>query len=398
MIRLICGLALLLIPFKGALLAAPLTLEVSAESAILINADTGVILFEKQAHIPQYPASITKIATAAYTLKTKSDFLDTLVLAEQDAIATISEEARRRSNYTVPAYWLVPDGTHIGIKKGEEMSLRDLLYGMMIASGNDASNVIAQYVGGTIPSFLENLNRYLKELGCQNTTFYNPHGLHHPKHQTTAYDMSLMTCEALKNQVFRDIVSTVKYARPKTNKQVSTTLVQTNRLIKTGNKNYYAKAIGVKTGYTSLASRTLVAAAKQGERTLVAVLLKSKERDGIFRDAIAMFETAFNQPKVQRTLLKAGPQKFILELPGATSPLATYIQNDILLEYYPAEEPKLKCYLHWKNDLKFPVKKDQPIGELQLQTPKGVVTETIPLLAQNETKATWTWYFQHFFE
>lgn len=377
----------LLQPFKGD--AAPLAISVQAESAILINGETGAVLYEKNPHTLQYPASITKIATAALALKLYKDNLENRVIAENDAVVCISEEERRSSKYTVPAYWLVPGGSHIGIKKGEELSLRDLLYGMMVASGNDAANVIAHHVGDNIPNFMASLNLYLKEMGCQNTVFYNPHGLHHPNHQTTAYDMARITQVTLQNPTFRQIVSTVRYTRPKTNKQPSATLVQTNRLLKTG-KYFYPKAIGVKTGYTSNAQHTLVAAAEHDNRLLIAVLLKCKERENIFKDAIKMFETAFNQPKVQRILMKAGPQKFSIELPGAKNLLTTYLAEDLALSYYPAEEPKMKCLLYW-NSIVLPVKKDQVVGEIRLLSEDDQTIKSIPLYASEDVSARWWW-------
>ena len=375
--------------------AEPLSLSVNAESAILMNADTGVILYEKNARSLQYPASITKIATAAYVLKIRGDQLDEILVADQDSVAAVTSEAKRRANYTLPAYWLEHGGTHIGIKKGEELSLRDLLFGMMVASGNDASNVIAQHIGKTIPVFMANLNTYVKELGCENTAFCNPHGLHHPKHQTTAYDMALITKEALKNPMFCKIVSSTQYTRPKTNKQESTTLVQTNRLLRKG-KYYYPKAIGVKTGTTSQAYCTLVAAAKHNDRTLIAVVLKSKESEDRWLDSIKMFEAAFNQAKVQRVLLKKGSQKFTLDLPGAAKPIQTYIQKDVSIEYYPAEEPKVKCLLYW-DSLTLPIAQKQRVGELRLQGSNGRIIQTVPLFAKEEVKSTWLFWFKNLF-
>lgn len=384
----------LLLVYQG-LSAQPLALEIHAESAILMNVDNGAILFKKNANKLHYPASITKIATALYALETAGDRLDEMVVAQQDSVATITEEARKKSNYTVPAYWLVPGGCHIGIKKDEKLSLRDLMYGMMLASGNDAANVIAQHVGETIPSFMAGVNERIRKIGCQNSTFYNPHGLYHPKHQTTAYDMALIMREALKNPIFREIIATVHYKRPKTDKQDSTILVQTNKLIRKG-KHYYAKAIGGKTGYLSVAGHTLVVAAKDNDRTLVAVLLKSKEREDLFQDAVKMFEAAFNQSKVQRQLFKAGPQKFTLDLPGAKKTITTYLKEDVNLEYYPAEEQKLKCLLYW-NVAKLPVLKDQQAGELRLQTEQGDVIRTVPLFAQEDVSANWLWSIRHLF-
>lgn len=328
------------------LFAAPLSVSVHAESAILINADTGAILFEKNPHDLHFPASITKIATAIYALKMKGDHLDDVIAAEQESIGSVSPEVKRRSNYTLPSHWIEQDGSHIGIKKGEELSFRDLLYGMMVASGDDAANVIAQYVGGTIPNFMTQLNAYLKEIGCQKTVLHNPHGLHHPLQQTTAFEMAQLTREAMKNPLFRQIVSTVRYTRPKTNKQQPTTLVQTNLLLRNG-RYHYPKAIGVKTGYMSHAQHTFVGAAKNGDRTLIVVFLKVKDRGNMFLDSAILFEAAFNQQKVERILLKAGAQKFAFEQSGLQQPVKSYLKDDFTISYYPAEEPKVKCLLFW---------------------------------------------------
>lgn len=374
--------------YSNSLHSNQLSLDLNAESAILINADTGAILYAKNPDALHYPASLTKIATAFYALTHASDKLDVMIAADQDSIGTVTEETLRRSNYTLPAYLLIPDGSHIGIKKDEVLSLKDLLYGLMIASGDDAANVIAKYVGGTIPQFMEGLNLFVKQLGCQHTQFYNPHGLHHPKQQTTAYDMALLTREAMKHPIFREIVATVRYKRPKTNKQEASPLVQTNRLLREG-PCFYSKAIGVKTGYYSLAGHTFVAAAKEGERTLIAVLLKAPERKDLFLDAKKMFEAAFSQPKIQRTLLRKGAQKFSVKLPGANKRLTTSVAEDLILEYYPAEEQEIKCLLYWNKDLRLPIVKGQKVGELQFQFPNEHIYKKVPLYAQEDLKATW---------
>lgn len=365
-----------------------LQVSVSAESAILINAETGAVLFEKNADRPQYPASITKIATCLFALHTLGNKLDDPVSAENDAIVTITKEAKRRSGYSIPAWWLEVNSSHIGIKKGEEMRLEDLLYGMMVSSGNDAANVIAQYVGGTIPSFLDEMNNYIKAIGCKATAFQNPHGLHHPKHVTTARDMAIIAREALKLEEFKKIVKTVRYTRPKTNKQQPTVLVQTNKLLRKG-KFFYPKAIGVKTGYTSDAMNTLVAAAENDGRVLVAVLLKTKERDDIFKDAKKLFETAFSQPKLEKVLIRSGPQKQKIKVPGGAKPLTALVEKDICLQFYPAEEPRLKCLLHLNEKLKAPIAKGELIGEIRLVNDEEKVVKAYPILAHEEVPATW---------
>lgn len=365
-----------------------LELHVNAKAAILMNADTGAVLYEKNAHDLHYPASITKIVTAAYALEKASDKFDVMISADQDCIGTVKEEVLRRSNYTMPAYLLIPDGSHIGIKRGETLSLKDLMYGMMLASGDDAANVIAKYVGGTIPEFVEEMNEYVKEAGCKDTTFYNPHGLHHPKQKTTAYEMALITRKALKNPGFREIISTVRYTRPKTNKQEPSTLIQTNRLLRPG-VYHYPKAFGVKTGYYSLAGSNLVAAAKDGDRTLIAVLLKTDERKDVFLDSKKMFEAAFNQPKVKRTLMRKGPLKFAMELPGALKAIECYMNEDVDVEYYPAEEPSITCMVAWDVDLEPPVLKDQWLGVLTFFREGDVVHKEVPLYAKEDVSNTW---------
>jgi D-alanyl-D-alanine carboxypeptidase (penicillin-binding protein 5/6) len=338
--------------------------EVSLHSdgAILINADTGAILYEKNAYKQFYPASITKIATAGYALKVRGNHLEKLITAEQDSIASVSDAEMERSNYNLPSHWLTPGVAHIGIKKGEVLSLKDLLYGTMIASGGDAANVVAQYIGGTIPTFMNLVNEYLQEIGCSQTVFKNPHGLHHPKHLTTPYDMALLTRDAMNDEKFREIVKTVRFTRPQTNKQKETTLIQTNRLLKKG-KYFYSKAIGVKTGYHSKAQNTLVAAAKDGDRTLIAVLMKCKERESILADAINLFEEAFKEKKVKKRLIAAGPQKEELKVANAALNIKTYLKEDAILEFYPSEMPKVKCMLSW-DKIVLPISKDHKVGEL----------------------------------
>lgn len=364
------------------LAAAPLQLKISAESAVLMNADTGVLLYQKKPRERLYPASITKVATCLYFLQTKADSFDVVLTADQECIGSVTEEAKMRSNYKLPSHWLVTDCSHIGIKKGEKMRVEDLLYGMMLASGDDASNVLAQYAGGTIPNFMVGLNDYLKKLGCQDTNFNNPHGLHHPEQVTSALDMAIMTREALKNAQFRKIVSTVKYIKPKTNLQEPTTLVQTNRLLRKG-ETYYPKAIGVKTGWHSKAGSTLVAAAQDGDRTLIAVLMNVKDRKQLFQEAVKLFEAAFNQPKMQKIIVRAGPQKFNAKLKDGKTALKTYVESDFAIAFYPAEEPKLKAFIDWK-DVQPPVKKGDQVGNLLLKTEKGELYGQVAILSDEE--------------
>lgn len=367
--------------------AEKLSLSIDAEAAILINAESGVILYEKNAHKACFPASITKIATTLFVLKEKGDHLDQMIAADQESIASISVEAKKRSNYSTPSHWIERASTHMGIKKGEEFTLKDLLMGVMVVSANDASNVVAQYTSGSIPNFVIEMNNFLKSLGCKETNFTNPHGLHHPKHQTTPYDMAMIAREAMKDPIFRELAASLKFVRPKTNKQEPLVILQKNRLLRAG-RHFYPKATGIKIGYTSLARHNIVASAKDGDRELIAVLMKCNDSGQMYKDAINLFDAAFNQAKMQKIVLKTGPQKFTCQIEGAENSLKTYIKENLAYEYYPAEEPNVKCYLQWET-LTLPIMKDQLVGELQLKTTQGVVIQKIALYAEEPVHGTW---------
>lgn len=374
--------------FPFALQASQLDVAVSAESAILMNADTGCILFEKNSAQTHFPASITKVATALYTLKEKESCLDELITAEQEAVASISPTAKRKGNYKHPSHWIETGATHIGIKRGETFQLRDLLFAVLVSSANDASNVVAQYVGdGSIDRFMKSLNAYLRQLGCRDTNFLNPHGLHHPDHKTSARDMAIIAREALKNNVFREIVSSKNYTCPETNKQPSRTLVQTNQLLKKGTFSF-SKAIGVKTGYTSDAGHTLVAAAKQEDRTLIAIVLNCNERKDAYNDVLSLFNTAFVEEKMTKRVLKKGLQKYNLSIEGASSMLQTHLAEDVEVSYYPSEEEPIQASLQWKESFTLPILENTKVGTLLLLGAEERVIGEVSLLAYNKVKPT----------
>ncbi len=375
--------------------AQQLKLNIAAKSAILINADTGMVLYEKNAHTPSYPASITKVATALYALEQKQD-LDAPILATQDSLSVVPAYLKKAPGSKHPSYRLEPDGTNIGIQVGEELTFKTLLYGLMLSSGNDAANVIAQYVSGSIGQFMDELNAYFLQKGFRETHFNNPHGLHHPEHYTSAFDMALITMEAMKKPVFREIVRTVQYSRPETNKQHATALLQSNRLLRRG-PFYYPKAIGVKTGYHSKAGHTFIGAAQQDERTLIAVVLNCPDANQRFKDVISLFEAAFSEKKEIRTLFTKKYDTFPLELKGAKSLLIASLPEDLTLSYFPSEEPAFKIYLQWK-DLSLPVSEGQTVGEIQMISNDGRVLKNTPLFATADVEMTAWFKWTHFYD
>ncbi|MDF2549770.1 MAG: dacC [Chlamydiales bacterium] len=359
-----------------------LSFDVKAESALLVDAETGAVLYEKNSEKEMYPASVTKMATALYAFSLKGDSLPDLVRADRESVASISSERKVRHHYQCPAYWIEVGSSHVGIKEGEELSLKDLFYAMLLPSGNDASNVIAQYGGaGSIPRFMEGMNVYLKSIGCRATHFKNPHGLHHPDHRTTAEDLSIIARRLLKEPFLAEVVKTPRYQRPQTNKQPEAPLLQTNRLLLKG-PFHYPEAIGIKTGYTSAAGYNLVAAAKKGDRTLIAVLLKCSQRSDTFLDAKRLFQEAFLEPLLRQQVIAKGRlfERSTKELKIQAEP-----KDPLYYDYYPSAKEPLTYQVSWHSK-NLPIFIGEEVGTLELLTEKGRLIAKTPLLSTVEVK------------
>lgn len=362
-----------------ALSGKPLELEVSARSALLMNAETGAVLYEKNAHTPAYPASLTKVATALYLLERKGVEGPAEVVVAEECLRYLSPEDAKE------AYLLDPRGTTMGLKKGERVSLDALLHGLLLASGNDAANVLAYAAAPTIPHFMEEMNTYLKEIGCQNTHFLNPHGLHHEGHTSTAFDLAWIAKRAIALPRFREIVSKVSYWKPKTNKQPSVELKQTNPLLKPG-AHFYQKACGIKTGYTAAAGYSFIGAAEHEGRTLIAVVLGCPERKSRYQDAIRLFETAFQQePKTESYFHEH--HLFSREVIGGSRPLQARLKRPLSLSFYPAEEPVCRGLIQW-DPVSLPIGKGQCVGRVEIVDHRGEVLSAEPLFSEEEVQET----------
>lgn len=361
--------------------ATPLKVNVKARSAILINAETGAILYEKEARAISFPASTTKIATALFILDEKKVDLHQMVTVSAEALQYKPENPTDET----PAHWLVSDATMMHLVKGERVSMEALLHGLMLVSGNDAANVLAEAISGSVPRFMEELNQYIQTLGCQDTHFRNPHGYHHPQHVSTAYDLAFLTQRALRNAKFRELVSKQVYLKPKTNKQPAQEIKQWNGLIREG-KHFYSKAIGVKTGFHSFAQNTLVAAAEDQGRTLIAVVLGCPKSNDRYNDAKTLFEAAFAQKKIENILAPAG-QAYSKILEGAKSKLLAVLSTPLSVSFYPAEEPKVKAFIHW-NTLCLPIRKGQKVGEIHAIDERGTLLAKEELFAKENVSAT----------
>lgn len=376
--RAFVGIALFLF---SPLLAKPLEVEVTAPSAILMNGKTGKVLFEKQAHNPLYPASITKIATALFILDHKKPSLEEMIVVSDEAMKMKPSKNKEASL----GHWLEMDGTKMGIKKGEVLSFEALLHGLLLVSGNDAANAMASALAPSIPEFVDEMNRYVKGLGCQNTQFKNPHGLHHPEHFTTAYDICLIAKKALGLPKFREIFSKVSYKKPKTNKQGAEEIIQTNALLKPG-KYFYEKAIGAKNGFTSHALSTFVGAAEHEGRVLIAALLGCKNKNDRYQDAVKLFEAAFQEQPEKKRLFTA-ERLFTREIEGAKGALQARLLKDLEIVYFPSEEPECRAFIEW-DPVKLPVGKGQKVGVIEIKDERGEVVQKAEIVAKEELKAT----------
>lgn len=248
--------------------------EVESDAAILIDARTGNILYAKNMDEQYYPASITKVLTA-------------LIACEQgdmNDIITYSHNAI----YSIP--W---DGSTVGFSEGEKVSLLDSLYGMMLASGNEAAVGIAEYIAGSEEAFADRMNERAAEAGALRSHFVTSNGLHDDDHYTTAYDMAMIFRAALQNDLFLQIASTYSYDIAPTNMEEDGYRVTSgHRMLNTRSEYYYPYAVAGKTGYTSNAGNTLVTYAKQGDTELICVILHSYQTQ--YPDTEALLEYGFS--------------------------------------------------------------------------------------------------------
>lgn len=251
----ICSYIFFLFPEVGQ--AAP---AVSASQAILMDAETGEVLFDKDAYEERPIASITKIMTALIAIESGK--------WEEKAVVS------RKAIYT--------EGSSIYLEQGEKIKIKDLVYGLMLRSGNDAAVAIAEHIGGSEEGFVFLMNEKAKWLGMNHTNFMNPHGLDHEDHYSSAYDMAILTKEALKNDVFREVSGTVSYL----SENRSYSWQNKHKLV----KGYYQHANGGKTGFTKRTGRTLVTTAERNGHSLIAVTLNGPND---WNDHISLFEWGF---------------------------------------------------------------------------------------------------------
>jgi serine-type D-Ala-D-Ala carboxypeptidase (penicillin-binding protein 5/6) len=271
---------------------------VSASSAVLMEQQSGRILYEKEAHEVRRIASITKIMTAILAIE--SGKLNDLVKVTENAVRA--------------------EGSSIYLKPGETIKLEDLVYGMMLRSGNDSAVAIAEHVGGSLEGFVYLMNQKASEIGMDQTHFANPHGLDdHEDHYSTAYDMALLTRYAMSNDTYKLISGTKVHRAPNPTENWDRVWKNKNRLL----TELYDYTTGGKTGYTKRAKRTLVTTATKGDLNLIAVTLNGPDD---WNDHINMYENGFYNFELVKVLKKG----IIKEVEDAFYKKKVYIKQDIL--------------------------------------------------------------------
>lgn len=356
-----------------------------ARAALLIEASTGEVLYEKDAHRENYPASITKIMTALLVIEAvesgKLSF-DTPVPASETAIA-------------IPR-----DASTAGIKAGEALSVEQLLYCLLLPSANEAANILAEAVDGSIEAFVDHMNRRAQELHCEKTHFMNTNGLHNAEHYSCAWDIYLITAEALTHDRFLDICNTKYYEIPENEFSKKRTLYSTNYLISNVRTFYYlyGPAQGVKTGYTPEAGYCLVSTAVRGSRRLISVVLGCERvvEDDVtitksFTETTRLFDYGFDNFTSKEIV---HTDDFICEVPVTLSSETNYVvahparavtrmmPNDLAVE-----DLRRDIVLNAET-VEAPIAAGDELGTLTLSYGDTVYAE-LPLLALSDVSASW---------
>ncbi|HWQ59200.1 MAG TPA: D-alanyl-D-alanine carboxypeptidase family protein [Clostridia bacterium] len=304
--------------------------ETGAAGAVLIEANTRMVLMANEAHKKLPMASTTKIMTA-------------LVAIEHCSLDEMAE---------VPAEAYGAEGSSMYLQKGEKLSMRDLLYGLMLVSGNDAAITIAVHVGGSVAGFAALMNAKAKELGALNTNFVTPNGLPDDEHYTTAYDLAIITAAAMRQETFSEIVSATYYRT--TTGTVPRTLKNKNKILWE-----YPGGCGVKTGYTKAAGKCLVFAAERDGMMLIGVVLNCS---AMFESAQAMLDYGFDQYELATVVKKGEVVARISVDNGMKNALALVAKEDIIIPIKKGESAALSTRVECPALVAAPVEEGTAIG------------------------------------
>ena len=348
---------LVLFLFSNSILANNDDININAvntvsEGCILMETKYNKILYSKNADKKLYPASTTKLMTAILALEN----------CKLTDVATVSHNAI----FSIPLGY-----THANLVEGEKLTIEQLLNVLLIPSANDAAIVLAEHISGSVDNFAKLMNEKAKEIGCKNTNFVNPNGIHDDNHYSTAYDLCLIGRYAMKFDEIMKIAKITQYTLPATNKYDKTDRIfnATNELIKNEslNENYYKYATGLKTGYTDLAGSCIVSTAKKDDMELIAVILNAPAIDLRYNDCKALFNYGFDNYKYT-TLNSANNTVRTIQIPNATKEtknLEVIVKDDInTLISSNIDQNTILPIIEINSDLKAPILEGAVIGKI----------------------------------
>ncbi len=311
---------------------------VSAASAILMDAESGRVLYEKESHARRLIASTTKLMTALVAVESTSDL---------EKVVTVKPEYQA-------------EGSSMYLRPGEEITVKELLYGLLLASGNDAALAVAGGCAGEVSTFVEWMNRKAADLGMEDTHFSNPNGLDAEDHYSTAYDMALLAQAVLKNKTLCEIVATRSMAA------AGRSLTNHNKLLWR-----YEGCTGMKTGYTDAAGRTLVSSAVRDGQTLICVTLKDPDD---WQDHAALFDYGFSTYPAF-PLARAGKLFRSLPVRGSVIPMVS-VETAKAVSYPLAAQEKVRGQIMLPDQVEAPVERGNIAGKLTFLLGDQVVGET----------------------
>jgi len=349
-------------------------LSVNAKAAFMVEVNTGKVIYENHAQEINYPASVTKILTAILVLEN----------CELEEIATVSSNALAN----------IPEGYVVApLFVGEEMRVKDLLYALMLKSANDAAYVLAEHVGGSIDGFSAMMNQKAEELGCMNSHFVNPNGIHQEDHYTTAYDMYLIAQYAMQNAQFVQIVSTYQYTLPATNKysEKDRVMENTNSFVNPESKYYDTNVKGIKTGTTTQAGNCLIVDAEKNGFEIITVVLGAETKESKFLETSKMMQYMFDNYTFTE-IHKTGDMIQTIDVEKATKEtknLNIVISDDIVvMNHKDISVDEMQPEIVLKENIIAPIVKGQELGTIKY-TVDGLEYEAKLLAGKNVEKKTY---------
>jgi len=352
--------------------SVPQNIAQNSEAAVLIDSKTGKILYGKNENERMYPASTTKILTA--------------ILALENCKLTDQVTASYTAVMSIPVGY-----SNAAIQENEVLTVEQLLDVFLIHSANEAGYILAEHISRSINNFATLMNTKAEEIGCKNTHFTNPSGIHNENHYSTAYDMAIIAKYCMQNEDFRKFVSKTSCTIPATDKYQERHFNNTNDLIRSSSQYYYESAIGIKTGYTSQAKNCLIAAAQKNGLELISVVLKASRtengKSGSFTDTRNLFDYGFSNYKFEEIVLQNSVMQEI-EIPHATSESKNLqvLIKDSIYSIIPidANSDSFNPVVQLNENLSAPIAEGSVIGKISYDI--GGITYSSDLIASHSVE------------